>query len=447
MIFSAIWSIMLIALFLGGISLWSSFPAKAGSVSPLVATAVGIGVVISFIVTGGVQQVFSFRMSYYRLQDNFPLARKEAIRGYWIGFLSIVIATGIFVIAAMIANISSLELTAYTVLFLILLGGYRILIIPLYAYRRLYMIVIGLGAAIIALYSVYYMMVRTGTASMANSIVTAQVVGLVVLDLVTMIECASALLKRKHVTRNLHGQLLYHEISQLKNVRPPRSSLIFFEMLPLFMFGTMFYVFLFFDRLASLISSNLFSIIYNSNYQLGADLALLILIPLTGVTYYFLQGLSDLMKVSSSATNIDDRSSLKSAVGRHVTRMFVCTGIVAGVSIFVLWQFADSIVQASESGLESVLVFRVGLIAYSLFAFFLANASINFSFRRYSVPVFLLLAATLTELGANIWFPSLISGWNPVYGLLLSILLVTIASSINTLHFIRQAHYFYYSAF
>ena len=447
MVFSALWSIMLIALFLGGISLWAAFPGKTGAVSPLVATSISIGVVISFVATGGVQQVFSFRMSYYRLQDNFPLVRKEAIRGYWIGFLSIMIAAGIFVITAVTTTASPLALTASTVIFLILLGGYRILVIPLYAYRRLFLVAIGLFIALIALYSSYYFLSRASIMSVGYEILISQVFGLAVLDIITAIECSYALLRQRDLSRELQVSLFYDDMSPLRNVRAPRLSLVFFEMLPLFIFGTMFYVFLFFDRLAPWISVVQFSQIYNIHYQFGADLALLVLIPLTGVTYYFLQGLFDLMRANSSATNIVDRTGLKTALGRRLAGMFVCTGIVAGVSIFTLWQYADLIIQAANGGSESVLVFRLSLVAYSLFAFFLANTSINFSFRRYSVPVVLLLVGTLTEVGANLWFPGLVAWWNPVYGLLLSVILVTVASSVNTLRFVMHAHYFYYSSF
>jgi len=283
--------------------------------------------------------------------------------------------------------------------------------------------------------------------SVGYEILLSQVIGLAVLDIITAIECSSALLKQRDVSRELQLSLSYDDMSPLRNVKAPRLSLVFFQMSPLFIFGTMFYVFLFFDRLTAWIPVAPFSQIYNVHYQFGADLALLVLIPLTGVTYYFLQGLFDLMRDNSSGINIVDRTRLKTAIGRRLAKMFVCMSIVAVVSIFTLWQYAGAIIQAANGGPESVLVFRLSLVTYSLFAFFLANTSISFSFRRYSVPAVLLLVGALSEVSANLWFPSLVAAWIPIYGLLLSVILVTVASSVNTLRFVMQAHYFYYSSF
>src|SRR5208282_2593891 len=445
MIFSALWSLMLLALYLGGISLWTANPDKAGPIPALLATSIAVGVVISFIVTGGVQQVFTFRMSFYRLQDNLPLARKEAVRSYWVGFLAIAIAASAFIIMNGVAVVSPLQFILYTVLFLILLGGYRILVTPLYSYRKFPLIGIGLAIALTSLYAAYYTLKAVGVLS-PYDVIIAQVIALVILNAITAFESLQSILREKrHATQN---QSLYHNPVPLKNVKQPRLGVVFIEMLPLYLFGTMFYVLLFSDRLASWIStSGPILLIYNANYQFGADIAMLVLIPLTGLIYYFLEGLSELLQNESSKTNIANRTALKSTVYRYVEKMFTIIGLAAGVCVIVLWQYADSIVQMTNGQPESVLVLRVGLIAYSLFAFFLANTFISFSFRRYSTPALLLFLATVVELGTNLIGPRMFSGWNPIYGLLGSIILVTIISSLNTVNFIRQAHYFYYAAF
>jgi len=448
MIFSALWSLMLLALYLGGISLWTADPDKAGPIPAFLATSIAVGVVISFIVTGGVQQVFSFRMSFYRLQDNLPLARKEAVRGYWVGFLAIAIAASAFIIMNGVAVVSPLQFTLYTVLFLILLGGYRILVTPLYSYRKFPLIAIGLAIALTSLYAAYYALKAVGVLS-PYDVIIAQVIALTILNAITALECLQSILREKrNAIENLENQSLYHKPVPLKDVKQPRLSVVFIEMLPLFLFGTMFYVLLFSDRLASWISaSGPILLIYNASYQFGADIAMLVLIPLTGLIYYFLEGFAELLQKESSKTNIANRTALNNKVSRYIAKMFAVTGFAAGVCVMVLWNYADSIVQMTNGEPESVLVLRVGLIAYSLFAFFLANTFISFSFRRYSTPAILLFLATVAELATNLVGPRVISSWNPVYGLLGSIILVTLISSLNTMRFIRQTHYFYYAAF
>jgi hypothetical protein len=481
MVYSAVWGIMLIALFAGGISLWAAYPEKVGFISPTIATAVALGVVISFIATGGVQQVFALRMSYYRLQDNFPLARNEAVRGYVIGFLSIAIAAAAFLFFNAVATVFPVELAAYAVMFLVLLGAYRILVIPLYAYRRFHLIAIGLGAALVCLYGVFYWLRQTpiitldyevlatrfagfGVFNVATAVesilqilrsgvnqnvLAAQFAGLGALSVITAIESIHDVLHPKwNQAQGLANPSFYQESAPLRNVRPPRLDLVLFEMLPVFAFGTMFYVFLFFDRLLSWISvRGPFLLTYNANYEFGADIALLILIPLTGTIQYYLLRLSDLLETESSATSVIEKSRLMVRVRRFVVKMFASIGLIACLAVFILWQYADQVVQLARGNQESVMVLRLALLAYSLFAFFLANTFISLSFRRYAVPALLLILATFVELGANTFCPSLISDWNPVYGLLLSIAIVTVIASINTARIIRQAHYSYYSAF
>jgi hypothetical protein len=439
---------MLLALYLGGISLWTADPDKAGPIPAFLATSIAVGVVISFIVTGGVQQVFSFRMSFYRLQDNLPLARKEAVRGYWVGFLAIAIAATIFMLMSGISIVSPLQFTLYTVLFLILLGGYRILVTPLYSYRKFVLIAIGLAISLTSLYATYYTLKALGVLN-PYDVIIAQVVALTILNVITALECLHSILREKrHAIQNLQNQSIYHKPVPLKNVKQPRLSVVFIEMLPLYLFGTMFYVLLFSDRLTSWISaSGPILLVYNASYQFGADIAMLVLIPLTGLVYYFLEGLAELLQNESSKTNITNRTELKVKVYRYVAKMFAITGLAAAGCVAVLWQYADQIVQMTNGQPESVLVLRVGLIAYSLFAFFLANTFISFSFRRYTTPALLLVLATVAGLGANVMGSHWIESWNPIYGLLASIILVTSISTINTINFIRQTHYFYYAAF
>jgi len=185
MIFNAVWSMMLAALFLGGISLWAAIsPQSAGLISAPVAAAITIGVVVSFIATGGIEQVFSLRISYYRLQENSPLANKEAIRGYMLGFPSLIVAAALLYLAIVGWHLLPSDLGTYTLMFLVLLGTYRILAIPLYAYKKFGLITVGLCVALLSLYFAFSFL-HTRIASVNIGILTAQVVGLAILDVIT----------------------------------------------------------------------------------------------------------------------------------------------------------------------------------------------------------------------------------------------------------------------
>lgn len=446
-VYSSVWSILLIALFSGITSAW--IVDRNSIISSLVATAVGLGIVISFIVTGGLQQVFSFRLSYYRLQSNFPLVKKTAVTGYAFGFLAIAMATVIFLLVNWFLRLISAQLEVYTILFLLFLGCYRVLATPLYAYRKFHLIAAGLAAALVCLCLTYYELQTI--AAIDNNILTAQLIGLIVLNAVTTVECIQVFSRsdpdETQTQKKLSKSSLYRESPSIGEIRTPRLSIVVFEMLPLFAFGTMFYIFLFFDRILSWISTKgTFLLTYNSSYQLGADLALLILIPLNGVIYWYLDKLSDVFEVETNKTNITDRLNVSGTVHRLISKMLCSIGVLAIISIIVLWQLSQ-VLLVSGSSVQTVFVFRFALIAYSVLAIFLANTFVSFYFRRYSVPVLLLFLAVLMELCVNVIGHALTSTWNPIYGLLLSVILATIIASLNTLRFIRRADYYQYSAF
>ena len=449
MIFNAVWSMMLAALFLGGISLWAAIsPQSAGLISAPVAAAITIGVVVSFIATGGIEQVFSLRISYYRLQENSPLANKEAIRGYMLGFPSLIVAAALLYLAIVGWHLLPSDLGTYTLMFLVLLGTYRILAIPLYAYKKFGLITVGLCVALLSLYFAFSFL-HTRIASVNIGILTAQVVGLAILDVITAAECVFGVLRGKlNVGREERNLPFYTAPSNLKNVKPPRLSVVFLEVFPLFVFGKMFYVFLFLDRLTSWIPAGGSSVLVSGfRYQYGADVALLILIPMSGVIYYFTHSLNRLLKERSQETRLVDQKLVRGPVSRYVVKMLAGIGSAALLSTLVLWQFAPEIVRMIRGGPETLLALRISLVAYSIFGVFMATNFISFSFRRYTVPTLLLFVGALTELALNTMSTHLTSSWNPVYGLLCAVVVVTLIGTAYTAGIVRRIQYFHYSSF
>jgi hypothetical protein len=438
---------MVTILFAGGISLWATYPERLGTISSPIAFSVGFGVLIAFIATGGAQQVFSQRISYYKLQDNLPLTRTEAKRCYAIGFLSIVIAILAFLFANVVTTVFPLELAAFTVLFLGLLGSYLVLVVPLYAYRKFHLVALGLSMALTCLYSVFYAMKYTGFAGKDYIVIISQFVGLVALNVVTAIECA-VVLRPTQCGVDFQRYISNKSTAPLGKVRAPKLSVVLLEMVPLFVFGTLFYLILFFDRLIGWTSKRVpFLLTYNTRYQFGADIALLVLIPLTAIIYYYSHGFYDMLEAESSAINIRHRAGMQDKLKKFVTELFASIGVVGCVSVFVLWQYAPLVLWVTGGDQETLSVFRFSLVTYSLLAFFLANTFVSFSLRRYLLPAILLLVGALTDLGVNMIFRPFVLGWHPVYGLLAGLTLANIIATCGTARFIRKADYYYYSAF
>jgi len=141
------WVIMLVALFMGGQSLWA-----AANMPVAVSTAIGLGVVLGLASTGGVQQFAAWKLIYYRSQGNAPLARFVMRRSLLWG--SIVLVGVALVAGAVEVSVVGLPapLAALSVGFLLLIGAYRLAMTPVFALKKFVALILASVLALVTMF-------------------------------------------------------------------------------------------------------------------------------------------------------------------------------------------------------------------------------------------------------------------------------------------------------
>lgn len=437
------WVIMLVALFMGGQSLWA-----AANMPVAVSTAIGLGVVLGLASTGGVQQFAAWKLIYYRSQGNAPLARFVMRRSLLWG--SIVLVGVALVAGALEVSVVGLPapLAALSVGFLLLIGAYRLAMTPVFALKKFVALVL---ASVLALVTMFVAFRVLGMAGMdrVGAVVASQVFGLAVLLGTSVLFMRSFVFAERKEGPRSDDPPFYARRDLPTVVHPPRFWALAYDGVPYLVYGTMYFVFLFGDRLVSWFSPGLgpLALNYNSTYQIGVDLALLLLVPITAIKFPLLYRLSEYLEATSRRSSAVHPQSFGQGVARFHDGLLV--RVVAASVLFaaVAFAFADGIVRFAGGDAQSVAIYRFALVGVVLFSVFLTNAVFAMAFRRIRAMAGLLVVAAAANYVLGALFAQAFGPQAVVFGFLVSALFLGASSSAYVLRLRRSADYAYFAAF
>ncbi len=435
------WVIMMAFIFVGGLALWSSI-----YLSGILATSVSIGVILGFIVTGGVQQFFSYKMIYYRLQNNLPLSRYILSSAYKIGLVTVA-AVGLAILYLGF-SIPGLEVALVPLLFyFILISGWRLMMIPILAYRKALVLLITLAAALLVMYAGFLFFNSIGL-DIITSTMASQLIGIATAIIAAGIYSVRLLSYKNSVRNGKNGKEVppfYYRADPPKHVSPPRLSVLLYGGIPYILYGTAYYVFLFIDRIISWTAGSMF--IFNTEYHIGVDLAILSIIPVVGVTFIYIARLSAILEEKLRQVDSVDKTAIPSLLKHFYLRMMVVIIITILSASTVMLLLENTLITAAGGTNVSSIVYRWGLLSYAFFSIFAANSVLAFALRRGKTTGILLLIGIFINLGLSIYLVNMFERWYAVFGLLVSSVLIASASIIYIYTLIRKSDYVYYSAF
>lgn len=433
------WMIMLMSLFLGGQSLWA-----AKGLPTEVSTAIGMGVLLGLVTTGGIQQFTAWKLIYYQTQGNNPLARFIMRRNLIFGF-------GILVVTALaLIGVNTLALgfphsvILITIYFLALIGTYRIFATPIFAFRKFWALISVSISALVAMFASYFIF-DSMDMERVRAVVTSQSIGLAVL-IVSSVYFAYRYVFSEYEERDEDEPPFYARPDLPKRVKAPRYWVLAYEGIPFILYGTLYFVFIFGDRLVSWLGAGPLMINYNRTYQIGVDLALLLLIPITGVKFTYLYTLSDYLEKNLKRIDTARSASFNDVLMSFYKRMFIGVSLFGILFVSVAFLAGDSIVAFAGGNAESATVFKWALLGILLFSLFLTNSVFSFCFRKHKAIVVVLalgcvLAYTLS------YTLSTVNQWYSVFGFILSSLFLVTASFFVVVDMLRNADHTYYQAF
>ncbi len=283
------WLGSLILLFVTGVSLWMAWGLPAD-----VTTAFLAGVFLGLVVTEGLLQNYHRLFSFYYSQTNIGEVKRSIKRSYALAGIILSATVAVIYGVCVVANIP-LELAAIASVSTVTISLHRVSYVIMYALKKLGHLAISYAGAFAALIAVFFLMPSlmpdvTVRYFAALGSAFAVLSGFAIYHHYKIMGNSSASIVAKGAPH------FYSPLSVNDNTIISRFAVQVWECLPYFIYGTFYFVLLFADRIiswffnpATVAAANgtILPLSFNSTYHIGADLALLVVLP-TAIMQYIL---------------------------------------------------------------------------------------------------------------------------------------------------------------
>ncbi len=399
------------------------------------ATSIAIGTILSFMTIGGFTQAIARRGFTYIRQGFYNTARKVTFYFIKIGYVVCAAIAIILIFMNIFMNIYPFRMMSVIVLYFLFLSTIWLSVTIMYILEREIMFSALLTFGIILVYILFVLFKINIILSQIIALVIVSVIGLMLVRYFFAVE-------ERKMEKGLEAPL-------------PRKSIMLYSTIPYFMYGFLYFTFLFVDRVVAWSTNDSFMpylIWFRGAYELGLDFALLMLIVPMGCNEILVNKF--IMDIDHAQKNneTDDISTLSDNFLRHYySRMIIITVVsfVCALLVYIVVRLIDTgFFRVLRSGFLSNetthFVFIWGLLSYAILAVALMNAVTLFSMsqaEKVGRTVFISLLV-------NIVVGFLLSRWidysYAVVGLFVGSLLFMIMSTSHVSEVIRKFDYYLY---
>lgn len=403
-------------------------------------SAIALGFIASYIVTGGFMQTIVRRGLFYVYQQEPWLARWTALRAWSISVrVALVLMIPALAVNALFSVLPwSMVLTAcgYYVALAILWLNWALL----YLVRRTWLFLVTTAAAlavVIAAANVFH-----------ATPVAANAAGLLVAD------ALSFLLALHHLNR------IGRAAEKQSVVNPPRLTVLVYSTSRFFVYGLLYNTFLFADRILAWTSSAgredfpPYGFWLNVRYELGMDLALIVVMLLTGIVEHATQKFSeDLVPDEKRVRSIDRERFLDRVRRDHRKRILALLGasvlaVLATLAVASTLRDMPSLpIHGAMQTATTMNVFLVATFSYVVFMFALQNVLMLLTLSRVELAVRALGIALAVNIGVGFVCSRAIDYSAAVLGLLAGAGTLAILTSRAMRAVLNDLDYHYYSAY
>lgn len=296
-------------------SLWAS-----DALTLELATAVVLGTVLSFVVTGGFTQAIARRGMMYLGQNEYNLSRRLSFIFVRIG-LVVTALTGLTVTAIfLIFEIFPVAMVAYMMVYYAFLATMWLSVTIHYILRQ------GLLFSGFIIGGIGLVMLLHAVGGL--DIVVSQIIALSTVALLSMVV---AFYNFRREERRMAGE---------KEVALPRMSVVVYTVLPYFGYGFLFFSFIFLDRIIgwSCISTFMpYFIWFRGEYELGHDFALLAAVIPMGVVEAMINSGMDHLRVLYSRYTLRESDQFISAYRKYYLKQFLWYLVLSALSGLVIY--------------------------------------------------------------------------------------------------------------
>lgn len=403
-------------------------------------SAIALGFIASYVVTGGFMQSIVRRGLFYVYQQEEWLARWTALRAWSIA-LRIVLA---LLVPALLFN------ALFNILpwpMVVTAAGYYIALSILwlnwaliYLVRKTWLFLLTTAIALAA--------VLIAARVFGASPIAANAVGLVLAD------ALSFALALHHLNR------LARRSARPGVVNPPRLTVLVYSTSRFFLYGLLYNSFLFADRVIAWTSATgredfpPYGFWLNVRYELGMDLALIVVMLLSGIVEHTTQRFSETLIPNEKRVKSGDRERFtKAARDEHRRRSGILAGaaaiaVIAAVAVAIgLRQLPELPVYEALIAAKTTRVFILATIAYVVFMFALQNVLTLLTLSRVELVVRAVSIALAVNIAVGFVCSRAIDYSFAVLGLLAGAIALVVLTARAMRDVLSGLDYHYYAAY
>ena len=413
------------------------------------ATAIALGTIASFVVTGGFAQIIGRKGLFYIHQDEDILTMKVSYIFLLMGIITVITVGVIFLLVQLLFGFFPGWMTSYILIYYFLLAFLWLGFAILYMKKRtgLCTIIVAIGILV-----VHIVMIFGGRISIFKGqlIIWAHIVGL--LTAIILAYVSGFLILRRRARKS-------EELFRAKEM--PRFSMLIYSVAPYFFYGFLYFLFICLDRLVSWSCHKEvipYLITFRVPYELGMDWALLSLILAVGALEYSIEEFSQTIIPKQLRSRAENVSRFNAGYIGFYLRNIILFLIVAILSI--LFVFFGMLLLAKLNqmwgifyGIEhffnpiTYFVFFFAAVGYVFLVWGLFNSIFFFALSRPNFVLKSIIPALLVNFVVGFILSRLFGYQWAVLGLTVGSVVFMIISTIYAQRVFDSLDYYYYSAY
>lgn len=367
------WLGSLVLLFVTGVSLW-----MAWGLPPDVTTAFLAGVFLGLVVTEGLLQNYNRLFSFYYSQTNIGEVKRSIKRSYALAGVILSGTVAVLYGAATLANIP-LELATIAAISTVTISLHRTSYVIMYALKKLAHLGISYTIAFAALAGVFFLA--------PDAIPDITVRYFAALGSAFTVLSAFAIYHHYRIMGQSSTSIVaknaphfYSPLTVNDNTITSRFGVQLWECLPYFMYGTFYFVLLFADRAVSWFfnpatvtaaNGTILPLSFNSVYHIGADLALLVVLPTAIIQYVITSPIYALVHNRAITLKVSESRKIDWFLQYSYRKLMAASIAVSIAGAVVLNLVAPAIIGelgGSEASLRILAFASAGAVFLSMFA-------------------------------------------------------------------------------
>lgn len=398
------WLGALIMLNITGFSLWMAQVLPAD-----ITIAFVVGVFSGLILTEWLLQAYSRLFFMYYEQKNIGEVKRSIRRSYAI---MAIILSGFSAVAFVYSAISDIPLllTTITIGSAVAVSIHRVSFNIIYSLKKIKAIFVAYTTAFSLLAGMFYALPAVMEIGVTERYFASLFSAFIVLTgFAAYYHFRLQFGNKPKVSNSLTPDFYRHPSTTAKTLRS-RYKVQLWESLPFSMYGTFYFVMIFGDRVLSwlfnpyvIIASNgtFLPMMFNAEYHVGADVALLALVPVIIIQYMIMAPVYLMVHNKSLKLKISEIADMDASIKAVYRKLVIFSLAGALVSVAVLHNLGPEIIsvfRGSDVSLEVMRYASIGSISTSLFT---ANAVMMMFLNRAKIPAYLALAGGIMVLAAG----------------------------------------------